>query len=219
MVQSNPTESTNNKIKMLLDYLATYPNAKIRYHASDMVLHVDSDTAYLVLPKARSRIAGYFYLSKECLNTITKSPIINGSVLVECKVLKHVVSSAAEAETGGLFHNCQTAIMIRHILNALGHHQKPTPVKSDNSTAASFVNDLLKQKRSKSWDMRFHWLRENKNFIIYWDRGTNNDADYFTKHHAPRHHKTMRPKYILQGFLAKWSKQSEFLQEMCARVY
>ena len=51
--------------------------------------------------------------------------------------------------------------------------------------------------------MRFHWLRENKNFIIYWDRGTNNDADYFTKHHAPRHHKTMRTKYILQGILAK----------------
>ena len=76
--------------------------------------------------------------------------------MVECKLLKHVVSSAAEVETGGLFHNCQTAIMIRHILNALRHNQKPTPVKTDNSTAASFVNDLLKQKRSKSQDMRFH---------------------------------------------------------------
>ena len=53
MVQSNPTESTNNKIKMLLEY---YSNAKIRYHASDMALHVDSDASYLVLPKARSRI-------------------------------------------------------------------------------------------------------------------------------------------------------------------
>ena len=203
---------------MLLEYLATYPNANIRYHASDVALHVDSDVAYLVLSKAKSRIAGYFYLSKECPNTITKSPPINGSVLVECKVLKHVVSFAAEVERDGLFHNCQTAIMIRIIINALGHNQKPTPVKTDNSTAASFVNDLLKQKRSNSLDMRFHWLRENKNFIIYWDRGTNNDADYFTKHHAPRHHKTMRPEYILRGFLAKWSKQSEFLQEMCARV-
>ena len=89
-----------------------------------MVLHVDSDAAYFVLPKARSRIVGYFYLSKECTITITKSPPINGSILVECKVLKHEVSSAAEAETGGLFHNYQTAIMIRNILNALGHNQK-----------------------------------------------------------------------------------------------
>ena len=194
MVQSNPTESTNNKIKMLLDYLATYPNAKIRYHASDMALHVDSDAAYLVLPKARSRIAGYFYLSKECQITITKSPPINRSILVECKLLRHVVSSTAEAETARLFHNYQTAIMIRNILNALGHKQKPIPVTTDNSTASSFVNDLLKQKRSKSWDMIFYWLRENKNFIIHWDRGTNNDADYFTKHYAPRNHETMRPK-------------------------
>ena len=52
-----------------------------------MALHVDSDAAYLVLPKARSRIAGYFYLSKECSITMTTSPPINGSILVECKVL------------------------------------------------------------------------------------------------------------------------------------
>ena len=115
-------------------------------------------------------------------------------MLVECKVLRHVVSSTAEAETGRLFHNCQTAIIIKNILNILEHKQKPTPVKTDNSTASSFVNDLLKQKRSKSWDMIFYWLRENKNFIIHWDRGTNNDADYFTKHYAPRNHETMRPK-------------------------
>ena len=60
MVQSNPTESTNNKIKMLLDYFVTYPNAKIRYHASDMALRVDYYTAYLVLPKERSHITGFF---------------------------------------------------------------------------------------------------------------------------------------------------------------
>ena len=92
-----------------------------------MVLHVDSDAAYLVLPKARSRIAGYFYLSKECQITITKSPPINRSILVECKLLRHVVSSTAEAETARLFHNYQTAIMIRNILNALGHKIETYP--------------------------------------------------------------------------------------------
>ena len=30
-----------------------------------MVLHADSDTAYLVLPNAKSRIAGHFYLRPE----------------------------------------------------------------------------------------------------------------------------------------------------------
>ena len=51
--------------------------------------------------------------------------------------------------------------------------------------------------------MRFHWLRENDNFIMYWDKGLNNDANYFTKHHTPEHHQNMRPKYILKGFLIK----------------
>ena len=35
--------------------------------------------------------------------------------------------------------------MVRHILNALWHIQQPTPVKTDNSFALSFVHDLLIQ--------------------------------------------------------------------------
>ena len=31
---------------------------------------------------------------------------------------------------------------------------------------------------------------------VYWDIGTNNDTDYFTKHHPPIHHRQMRPGYI-----------------------
>ena len=50
--QATPTTKTIDKCKMLLDYCATNPNGKIRFHASDMVLHVDTDAAYLVLPQA-----------------------------------------------------------------------------------------------------------------------------------------------------------------------
>ena len=53
---------------MLLDYLNTYSKAKIRFYASDMKLFVDSDAAYLVAPKAKSRISGYYYLSNICHN-------------------------------------------------------------------------------------------------------------------------------------------------------
>ena len=34
--QAQPTEETNAKANMLMDYVHTYPNAKIRYYASDM---------------------------------------------------------------------------------------------------------------------------------------------------------------------------------------
>jgi len=158
-----------------------------------MVLHVDSDAAYLVLPNAKSRVAGYFYLSDHPDKDI--SPTLNGAILVECKGIKHVLSSSAEAETAGLFHNAQIAIPIRYILDSIGHVQPATPLKTDNSTAHGFVHNNIHQKRSKSWDMRYHWLRKKQTkdvFRIFWDKGSNNHADYFTKHHPAKHHLEVR---------------------------
>jgi hypothetical protein len=63
--QANLTKTTKEKTKHLLDYIATHPLAILRYHASDMQLHIDSDSAYLVLPQVRSRAAGYHYLSSK----------------------------------------------------------------------------------------------------------------------------------------------------------
>ena len=198
--QTKPTINTLEKIKMLLNYLHTYPNATIRYYASDMELHIDSDAAYLVAPDAKSRIAGFYYCSNKTTNNINIP--LNGPVLVECKLLKHVVTSAAEAETAALFYNCQTAVQLRQMLEALDHPQKTTHVKTDNSTAESFVNSTFKQKRSKSWDVRYHWISEQSTlgkFLIYWAKGLENLADYHTKHHPPFHHKNVRETYILKG--------------------
>ena len=65
LTQSAPTEVTLKKCHQLLDYVSWHPNATIFYHESDMVLNVDSDAAYLVLPRARSRLAGHFFLSSD----------------------------------------------------------------------------------------------------------------------------------------------------------
>ena len=162
-VQSKPTYATIKKCERLMDYAATYPCAKLRYFATDMVLHVDSDATYLVQPNAKSRIAGYYILSTyPPPPPKIPTPAPNAPILVECKTLRSVVASAAEAETGGLFHNGQTIIHIRRLLEALGHRQPPTPLKTDNSTSNAFINKSLRQKKSKSWDMRFHWLRDKE---------------------------------------------------------
>ena len=96
-----------------------------------MHLHVNSDAAYLCLPKARSRIAGYFcMLNADHNDTHPK----NGAILVDCKGLHWVVSSAAEAETHGVFHNSTIALNIRNILTHMGHPQPMTLVQTDNST-------------------------------------------------------------------------------------
>ena len=55
-------------------------------------------------------------------------------------------------------------ILIRNILEAMGHKQQvPTPLKTDNSTAAGYVNINMQMKRSKTWDMHLHFLRNRKN--------------------------------------------------------
>ena len=46
----------------MMDYLHTYPNARLRFFAGNMQMALDSDAAYLVLPKAKSRYAGNYYL-------------------------------------------------------------------------------------------------------------------------------------------------------------
>ena len=69
MQQPAPTQNTKKKCNRLLDYLYTNPNATIRYKASAMILQVDTDSAYLVLPKARSHSAGHYYLKNDNLKT------------------------------------------------------------------------------------------------------------------------------------------------------
>jgi hypothetical protein len=193
--QAAPTTKTLDACNMLMDYAATYPLAIIRYHASDMILHIDSDAAYLVLPNARSRFAGHYFLSNHPPSPPAKpDPKLNGPILTVCKTIRGVMASAAEAETGGVY--CRISLL------ALDHPQPATPLKTDNSTANSFVHANIKQRRSKTWDMRWNWLRDkstHEQLRTYWDKGANNCADYFTKHHPPTHHLSMRPQYVLNA--------------------
>ena len=135
--QNKPKQKVKEKRKRLLDYVATYPHPILRFYAGDMILTVESDAAYLVLPKARSRAAGFFYLHN--YPTSKPHPTLNGAILVECTTLRHVVSAVAEAEVGALYHNVRVALPIKNLLEAIGHPQNLTIITTDNSTAHSFV--------------------------------------------------------------------------------
>ena len=115
------------------------------------------------------------------------------------------MGSAAEAEIGAGYMTAQDSIPIRTTLEEMGHPQPPTPIQVDNTTAVGFANKTIKQKRSKAIDMRFYWLQDRCNqgqFIIYWAPGSNNLADYHTKHHPPAHHKRMRPTIMHTAYFA-----------------
>ena len=51
------------KIKKSIYYAATYSNAIICYKSRNIVLHVDSDAAFLTIPEARFSYAVHFYQS------------------------------------------------------------------------------------------------------------------------------------------------------------
>ena len=60
-----------------MDYVHTYPDVYIIFHASDMILNIDSDASYIAAPKSRSRVADYFYLSSK--PTTIDTPPLNGA--------------------------------------------------------------------------------------------------------------------------------------------
>ena len=78
----------------------------------------------------------------------------------------------------------------------MGHKQdQSTEIRTDNSISEDFVNNNIQIKRSKTWDMQLHWLRDPENqkkFKVIWEKGSKNGADYFTKHHATIHHRNIR---------------------------
>ena len=106
---------------------------------------------------------------------------------------------AAEAELGALYINCREAIPAQHLLEAMGHHQPPTQMQTDNSTKLGVDTNKIQPKRTKAMDMRFHWLRFRANqrkFQTYSREGPTNKGDYVTKHHAASHHKNNRSDYL-----------------------
>jgi hypothetical protein len=145
--QTKATEKTQAATNQLLDYLATHPDAAIRYHASDMILHIHSDASYLSVSNARSRLGGLFFLG----NNSPEQDTLYGSILHVASVIKNVVASAAESEVGVCFHNAQSGAPLRVTLTELGHTQPPTPLRTDNSTAFGILNETIKQKNQKRW--------------------------------------------------------------------
>jgi hypothetical protein len=194
--QSNATKITAEKVIKLLNYFNTHPETKIRYHASDMILHIHSDASYLSENEANSRSGEFFYMGN---TTKHDKKLTNGAILIISKVLKHVMSSASEAEIGAVFINAKEGPVLRTTLEELGHPQPPTPMENDNTTATGYSNGTIKQKQTRAMDMRFYWIKDRVKqgqFNVYWGPGLQNLADYFTKHHWSAHHKRIRDVYI-----------------------
>ena len=110
----------------------------LTYQKSGMILTVHSDAGYLNKAQACSRVGGHHYLSKN-----VSFPPNNVSTHNIAKIIKVVMSSAAEAELGSLYINPKKAIVEQSILEEMRHPQHPMPTQTDNSTAEGIINSKV----------------------------------------------------------------------------
>ena len=71
-----------------MDYADTYPYTYNRHYASNIVLHIGTNAACLVLLQVQIRILGYYYFG-------LPNDKLNDPLHVGCKTLRHVVASSA----------------------------------------------------------------------------------------------------------------------------
>jgi hypothetical protein len=195
--QAKPTQATMNRALHLLQYVAWHPNPSVTYFASDMRLLIHSDASYLCENNAQSRAAGIHYLGNNSEEGINESP--NGAIHVFTSVIEGVAASVGEAEYIGAFLNGQIGVAEQNTLAFLGHPQIATPLTCDNKCAVGLANNTVRQDRSKAIDMKYHWIRHQVKaglFIIRWQKGSQNLADFFTKAHPAHHVKTLTTLYL-----------------------
>lgn len=177
--QLKGTEETLSKVKRLIEYAATFPDATIIYYPSDMVLIGNVDGSYNSEPGAKSRAALFSYLGR------TNEPsFINGPLQCFTTLIPTIVTSAAETEYASLFMGGKELLPLRYNLDDMDCIQGPTKIITDNSAAESIATKTCKQRRSKSMDIRYHWIRDRvalKDFEIEWQPGSESIADYLTK--------------------------------------
>ena len=85
--QEAATVETEDAIKQLLDYFATYPDDGILFRKSDMILAAHTDTGFPNKPKAHSRSGAHIFLSENDPNTK-----LNGPVLTIAQIIRSVMA-------------------------------------------------------------------------------------------------------------------------------
>ena len=105
-----------------------------------MILAAHSDDGFNNKSKARRRAGAHTFLSEN-----DPTPEWNGPILTIAQIIKFFMSSAAEAELGSLYITSKEMAPIRQTLIEMVRKQPPSPVQTDNSTAAGVVNKTIIQ--------------------------------------------------------------------------
>ena len=148
-----------------------------------MQIKIESDASINTEEGAQSRAGASFYLGDRHLEEGRRRRR-NGLIEARSDIIRTVVLSATEGEYIALFMASLRALYLKQIAEAMGFIQGPIVIRTDNEAAMGILNSTYGLKRTRSINVRFHWLRQQVSegaFIILWIQGIANIADFFTK--------------------------------------
>ena len=163
-----------------MDYLHQYPDITLCITLVTWSSSAKQIPLTFFLPKDWYSAAAWSILSKN-LNKHDNF-MQNAPIYIMCLTIKNIMTYAAKCKTGGIFMTVQGACPIRVTLIELGHPHPPkgTPPYTDTSIVKGILTSYLRQHLSKTFDMRFYWVRDQikqKPFYLVWRKVKTNKAD------------------------------------------
>ena len=80
--------------------------------------------------------------------------------MVISAIICNVMSLSAEVKCGELLYDAKELETLKTTLTEMDHPQQATEIITDNSTAYGIMRGTIKQKCTKSMEMRFYWVRD-----------------------------------------------------------
>jgi len=191
--QSQASERDRRACDRLLSYGHTHRNAVQRYYATDMIARASSDASHQSLDHSGSVVASYIHL----VNRDSDDTFVNSPTATICRRSRTVCSAASETEYASLYETGCALMPVRTILAALDFPQETTTIYTDNLIAKNICARLVRPKRSKAIDMRYHWIRDrvdDKYFDVVWLPSTSKSimcVDALTKIHPVKKHEEL----------------------------
>ena len=192
-LQSAPTLNVIAKLNRLLGYCSAFPDHQLIFRPSRVLLQTHSDASFNSLPRSGSKSGGHHTLGNH------DPAFHNAPIDVDSSRIPVVTSSAADAELAAAYGNARSAHFHRATLQNIGYPQPPSPIFCDNECAIGISSSSVKQKKSKSMDMRFNWLRDRvsqHHFYLPYIPSLKNIADFFTKPLPVHRHAEFSPLLV-----------------------
>ena len=190
--QAAPTSETLLDVDQLLHYAARFPNNKLVFKASDMILRCMYDASHMI---PHGKAGAIFYAS----NATDPPEVVYNVFDVLYKVIPYVTASASESEYTAAFLAGQQGHFYRNVFEALGHPQPPVTFFGDNKITVGISNDEVKIKRGKAIQKSYHWFRDmvrRGEFTSKWIGTDDNIADYFTKVLSKARHNLLKKSLV-----------------------